>query len=86
MAKKAESGGDLPRDWSPILDTLHAALVARMEKDQSTAYAVGKAIGIDVGSLAKFLKRQRGLSWNRAETLAAYLGLTIAVLKRPKGK
>lgn len=66
-----------------ILATIRKALAT----SGVTRYAISQATGIDQGQLSRLMRGQSGLSIERLETLAKFLGLEITIrAKRKQGK
>jgi len=47
-----------------------------------TRYAICKATGIDKASMSRFVRGERGLSYENLDRLADYLGLEVVCRKR----
>lgn len=69
MAKKKKP----PRPASVLAD----ALIAAIERDERTIYAIGKEAGLSPGMLNRFVSRDRDLSLIAASKLATTLGLRL---------
>jgi plasmid maintenance system antidote protein VapI len=61
-----------------ILDALRKAI----ESNAQTPSAIAKHTGVARSQLSRFLRRERGLSIEAAEKLAAYLGLEVVIRPR----
>ncbi len=57
--------------------TLTDALRAAIEQSGLTGYRIAKATGIDNANLARFLRGELFLRLDKADKLAAYLGLRL---------
>ena len=53
-----------------------------IETSDETAYAIAKGAGVARSQVSRLLSRERGLSTDTIERLAAYLGLEVVI--RPK--
>jgi hypothetical protein len=57
--------------------SLEDQLRQAIEQSGMTCYAIGKATGIDKGTLSRFMARKAGLSLASANSLIAVLGLEL---------
>jgi transcriptional regulator with XRE-family HTH domain len=58
--------------------TLTNVLRAAMEQSGLTVYRIGKATGIDAANLRRFARGDMSIRLDKADRLAAYLGLQLA--------
>jgi ribosome-binding protein aMBF1 (putative translation factor) len=57
--------------------TLTDALKAAIEESGLTCYRIAKATGIDTANLGRFIRGELSLRLDKADKLAAYLGLRL---------
>lgn len=65
-----------------VLDEIRKGI----RKSEHSRYAIAKATGIDQGHLSKLMAGHAGLSIDRLELLADFLGLEIIIRPKAKGK
>lgn len=76
VALPSESGCDVTQDW------IRETLAARAADLDLTAYAVGKATGIDVGTVRRYFAGRCALNSRYVSALATHLGMTLEVAKQ----
>ncbi|MHC5109682.1 MAG: helix-turn-helix domain-containing protein [Planctomycetota bacterium] len=69
---------------SMILNEIRAAV----NRSDLTRYRIAKDVGMSHTQMSRFMSGERGLSFDKAEELAAYLNLEIIIRprRRRKGK
>jgi transcriptional regulator with XRE-family HTH domain len=53
-----------------------------LEREEVTAYRLGKDLGIDAGQLSRFMKGKQNISLDKLEKIAEYLGYDLLLVKR----
>jgi plasmid maintenance system antidote protein VapI len=70
-------------------ESLSDELRQAVERSGLSRYAIWQAVGIDQGSMSKFVAGERGLTLESIDKLAELLGLHIVAdteRRRPKGR
>jgi ribosome-binding protein aMBF1 (putative translation factor) len=71
---------------SPISRELHSAIVDHVAVEGRTLYSLAKLAGVDEATLRKFQSRERSLTLQSVDRLAAFLGLKLVRSARAKPK
>jgi transcriptional regulator with XRE-family HTH domain len=59
-----------------------AMLIKTIQRSGHSLYSIAKATGIDKSALGKFMSGKQSLRLDKADALAAYLGLKLVATKR----
>jgi plasmid maintenance system antidote protein VapI len=65
---------------------LSDAVRKAIDDSGESRYAIAKATGIDESALGKFYNGHRGITTDTLDRLGEYLGLRIAMDRKPKSK
>ncbi len=73
---------------APVMDrrAVSHQLRESIADDGRTAYALGKAAGVDAGMIQRFVNRERGLTLETVDRLALALGMRLVETGRGRGR